>query len=442
MFEFKKNEKIKLLNGDFACVKSKIGEGGQGAVYIVDYKGKEYALKWYLSNYLKSLKPNYKKFYSNLSNNVINGAPSNSFLWMKAVAITGKKSKGFGYLMDLRPDNYVEFTKFIKAKEKFSSTKVVLNAAINVINAFQSLHRMGLSYQDLSPGNFFIDKHTGEVLICDNDNVAPNGQNLGVGGTPGYMAPEVILGAEKPSTNTDLFSLAVIIFELLFLSHPLEGANTCKYPCLTPKVEQEIYAINPVFVCSDVNKVNAPVKGLCSNLINLWPTYPNYIHDIFKKAFSEDALKNPSKRLSEREWKEILYKLYDDSIECPRCKDLNFVSMAKDNKLKCYSCGKDYHGFYKVIVNGYSIVIGKDKVITEYHLNHGNYKELVGTFIESKKNPGVFGLRNDSSYIWAVEYPGKNMINYEPGKTVTMIPDTRITVNNKIIIFKKYYEEN
>ena len=69
--------------------------------------------------------------------------------------------------MDLRPAEYEEFTKFIKARVHFSSTQAVINAAINVVEAFQALHRKGLSYQDLSPGNFFINKDTGAVLICD-----------------------------------------------------------------------------------------------------------------------------------------------------------------------------------------------------------------------------------------------------------------------------------
>ena len=66
MSDFKNGEKIKLTNGDIVTVKQKLGEGGQGSVFKVDYNGKDYALKWYLPNYLKGLKPNYKKFYKNL----------------------------------------------------------------------------------------------------------------------------------------------------------------------------------------------------------------------------------------------------------------------------------------------------------------------------------------------------------------------------------------
>lgn len=262
---------------------------------------------------------------------------------MKAVAATGKDSKGFGYIMDVRPQNYSEFTKFIKAKEHFANTQAVINASINIVEAFQALHRKGYSYQDLSPGNFFIDKTNGDVLICDNDNVAPDGSNLGVGGTPGYMAPEVILGKEKPSTNTDLFSLSVILFELLFLAHPLEGANCCKYPCLTPQIEKELYAEHPVFVCSTTDRSNGPVRGICSNLMSLWPIYPDYIHDAFQTAFSEEALHDGRKRLSERVWRNTLYRLLDDAVLCPSCGEINFASKSSGNEIVCTECHKtDY----------------------------------------------------------------------------------------------------
>ena len=433
MEEFKKGKKLHLLNGDIVTVQSKLGEGGQGGVYSVDYNGKKFALKWYLPSYLRGLKPNCGNFYKNLVRNVEDGAPSSQFLWMQAVAVTGKHSKGFGYIMDLRPAAYFEFTRFIKAKEKFASTDAVICAAINVVEAFQALHRSGKSYQDLSPGNFFIDKTTGDVLICDNDNVAPNGTNLGVGGTPGYMAPEVILGKSAPNTDTDLFSLAVILFELFFLSHPLEGANCCKHPCLTPQIERELYAVNPVFVCSKEDTSNAPVRGTCSNLMRLWPMYPEFVHEYFRRAFSKDALHNGGYRLSEKDWKEMLYSLQDSSVRCPYCGEMNFADMAGDKGVKCVGCARILSVPYKLSVNGFTITAGKDKALTEYHLLYGSRKKEIGIIVESKKTVGVFGLKNLSSEIWAVRYPGKEEMYYEAEKTVTLIPGTQIVIGVKTV---------
>ena len=437
MGDFKKGDKIKLTNNDEISIEEKIGEGGQGAVYRVLYDSKEYALKWYMPQYIKRLKPNYKNFYRNLCYNVSMGTPSPVFLWPKAVAFTDKhNSEGFGYIMELRPVEYEEFTKFIKARIFFSGTQAVINAAINVVEAFQALHRKGLSYQDLSPGNFFVNRDTGDVLICDNDNVAPDGENLGIGGTPGYMAPEIILHATKPSTNTDLFSLAVILFELFFLSHPLEGANSCKYPCLTPEIEKKLYAESPVFVMNNKDKSNAPVRGVCSNLIKLWPVFPEFLHDAFQQAFG-DGLKDGRSRLSEGDWKKVLYRLRDDSVICPVCHEINFADMAGSGVLECTVCHQKYPVPFKACVNGFKIVVGKDKAISEYHLSHGNDKIHVGSFVESKKNPGVFGLKNESRIVWSVEYPGKGAMTYEPGKVVTVIPETQIHVSNQIIHIEK-----
>ena len=48
---FTKGSRIPLQNGQSAEVIAKLGEGGQGSVYKVDYDGKDYALKWYLPEF-------------------------------------------------------------------------------------------------------------------------------------------------------------------------------------------------------------------------------------------------------------------------------------------------------------------------------------------------------------------------------------------------------
>ena len=95
---------------------------------------------------------------------------------------------------------------------KFASLDVMLTAAINIVKAFRALHLAGKSYQDLNDGGFFIDTKTGDVLVCDCDNVAADGDNFGIGGMPGFMAPEVVRGIAKPDVLTDRYSLAVVLF--------------------------------------------------------------------------------------------------------------------------------------------------------------------------------------------------------------------------------------
>ena len=217
MSELKVGTQVKLRNGTSCKVKKELGRGGQGIVYLVDYNGKDYALKWYLRSCSDA-------FYENLERNVKNGTPSPNFLWPEA--ITEHQYDSFGYLMKLRPQGYEEIGAFMLAKAKFSNVNCLLKACLEICTAFQILHINGLSYQDMNDGNFFINPQTGDVLICDNDNVAPNGVNItGVQGKSRYMAPEIVDKESLPNRYTDYFSLSVILFILIFVNMPFEGVK-------------------------------------------------------------------------------------------------------------------------------------------------------------------------------------------------------------------------
>ena len=230
--------------------------------------------------------------------------------------------------------------------------------------------------------------------------------------------------------------MSVILFELFFLSHPLEGAKCCRYPCLTPEIEKELYAENPVFVMSKTDPSNAPVRGVNSNLIKLWPVYPEFLHMAFEKAFG-DGLKNGRARLSEGDWKKILYRLRDSAVSCPQCHEINFSDMATSGILKCTVCHRKYPVPFKACINGFEVVAGKGKFLSEYHINHGKDSVQIASFVESKKNPGVWGLKNESQLTWSVEYPGRGAMPYESGKVVTVIPETHIHLGNKVIEIEK-----
>jgi serine/threonine protein kinase len=142
----------------------------------VEYCGQEYALKWFFPGSLK--RP--QEFLKNLKQNIQDGAPAPSFLW--PLCVTEETEGSFGYLMKLRPKNYCSFTDILNAKQRIVKHSVRVNAALNIVESFMALHRQGKSYQDLNDGNFFINPEDGSVLICDNDNVAPYGVNLGIAG--------------------------------------------------------------------------------------------------------------------------------------------------------------------------------------------------------------------------------------------------------------------
>ncbi|MCQ2388063.1 MAG: serine/threonine-protein kinase [Clostridia bacterium] len=117
-----------------------------------------------------------------------------------------------GYLMDLRPKNFVSFVSYLTGKHPFKNRATMLKWCIKLCTAFKKLHEMGYSYQDLNDGSFFMDPDTGDLLICDNDNVTADKKNLGILGKMRYMAPEIVRGEQMPDVHSDRFSLAVTMF--------------------------------------------------------------------------------------------------------------------------------------------------------------------------------------------------------------------------------------
>ena len=122
--------------------------------------------------------------------------------------------------------------------------------------------------------------------------------------------------------------------------------------------------------------------------------------------------------------------MQDDAVICHKCGEINFASMSVGGVSDCTVCHKKTAVPYAIEVNGYTVVAGKDKNVTEYHISYGDRDKIVGSFVESKKTPGVFGIKNLSGATWAVTYPDKPTMNYEVGKVVTLIPDTIIEIGN------------
>ena len=394
---------IQTENGLKVVVGKKLGEGGQGAVYQVDYNGQAKALKWYTGKKFN----NPDKFRDNLLNNIKKGKPTNAFLWPEDLTV--HSGEAFGYIMDLRPGEYKDFSKFLIGKEGFASITAMTNAALQITAGFRELHLKGYSYQDLNDGNFFINPKNGDVLICDNDNVSAYGKNSGIAGKARYMAPEIVAKGAKPDIKTDFFSLSVILFLLWTNNHPLEGKSACPV-CMDAKHEKQIYGENPVFIFDPIDKSNIPVLGLHNGAINRWPFLPVYLRDKFIQAFSNDLLKNPDNRIREQEWLRLFTRMRSEIFKCP-CNTIYFADPVTPNG--CPSCNNKYVFPLSIKTYRYCLPVHERTRLYTCHTekDSDDFETLSGT-VTAK---GIdFEMKNVS---------GKNWIITEGESTSIIAPD-------------------
>ena len=127
----------------------------------------------------------------------------------------------------------------------------VAGLCAQVADALEYGHEEGIVHRDVKPGNILLDR-SGWAHIVDFglakdlslESISLPGE---LAGTPHYMSPEQTLAKRVPvDRRTDVFSLGVVLYELLTLERPFEGAtsNEILYQ-ISFRDPQPIRRINP-----------------------------------------------------------------------------------------------------------------------------------------------------------------------------------------------------
>lgn len=414
-----------------------LGSGGQGEVFEVAFAGEQLAAKWYFPRFL-ARDP---ELMERLRDSIRATAPSPAFLWpmsllqpaaARAVEL-GIPAGSFGYLMNLRPPDYVGAIEHEAARLTISLRDVV-RACFFLAEAFDRLHSRGLCYKDISTGNLFLRPQDGRILICDNDNVAVTGAGRGAAlGTPGFMAPEVLLGQARPSSTSDLFSLAVLLFRLLTRSDPFKGRLELQIRCLDGPAQRQLYGVDPVFVFDPHDERNRPDPEVHRAACVTWPIYPPELQRLFQQTFGP-GLRDLGRRVLTGQWCETLAALLDRRMLCPHCGQEVFG--AGDANDRCWACGGSLPAVPRLVL-ARGAVLGQPG--NELHAHHFNALALenldapVARVEAHPRDPRILGLLNLGDRPWSADLADGGTVEVKPGRRCNLNRAMRIHTDLGVI---------
>lgn len=114
--------------------------------------------------------------------------------------------------------------KIKQANKKFFSEEQIMEWFCQILCAIKDIHSKNIIHRDIKSQNVFLTKQ-GVIKIGDfGVSTQTNSCASTVVGTPFYLSPEIINGAQYDS-KTDIWSLGVLLYELCALDYPFKVPN-------------------------------------------------------------------------------------------------------------------------------------------------------------------------------------------------------------------------
>lgn len=409
-----------------------LGGGGQGEVYRAVLGGQPVALKWYFPYWAT------REQRAALETLLRIGPPNEKFLWPIELA-SSEDVLGFGYIMPLREPRFKGLDDLMKRRIE-PDFRALAMAGLGLSHSFLELHALGLCYRDISFGNVFFDPESGDVRICDNDNVTVNGEDEGgILGTPRFMAPEVVRGDCLPNTHTDLFSLAVLLFYMFMMHHPLEGKKELEIHCFDLPAMTKLYGTEPLFIFDPDDDANQPIPGDHDNALVFWPIYPQFLRDLFTQAFTKGLRDSQNGRVRESEWRAAMVRLRDSIIYCGRCGAENFYDVhalkASGGKPgSCWSCRRDVRLPPRIRIGKNIVMLNHDTQLFPHHVDDRRMYEFerpIAAVTQHPKDPNVWGLKNLSDEKWVATSADGIVSDVAPGRSARLAVDLIVNFGKK-----------
>ena len=137
------------------------------------------------------------------------------------------KANGTAYIiMDF--EDGIALDEWLKKKSQSIDEKTILQIIVPVLKGLAEVHKAGLLHRDIKPGNIFLRKEGGPLLIdfgAARQALGEHSKSISAIISMGYAPPEQYTTRGKQGPYTDLYAVGAVLYRLITGKTPIDSVD-------------------------------------------------------------------------------------------------------------------------------------------------------------------------------------------------------------------------
>ena len=228
---------------------------------------------------------------------------------------------------------------------------------------------------------------------------------------------------------------------MFHIHHPLFGKKVLSIRCLDLPARTKLCGLEPLFIFDPNDRSNEalprsvvdPYGEAGDNAIAFWPIYPQFLRDVFTRAFTEGIRDPKNGRVRESEWRAVMVRLRDAIRYC-HCGAENFydadaLQASGGKPAPCWSCKKEIQFPWRIRIGKSVVMLNYNTQLFPHHIDDQkmyDFSQPVAAMTQHPTNQNLWGLKNLSKEKWVAKTADGTVKDVEPERSVTLAVGTKI----------------
>lgn len=317
------------------------------------------------------------------------------------------RKDSWGVLLEKKPEKYYQISELwnedISRRIFYTDATFMFKACLNISKAIRIAHYKGFVLKGNIYNKVYINPNSGDVKISP-ELLVLNDYNILNSEPAEEWCPSFCIHDGryyKPSIEVDEYLLALIIYRIMLINHPMEGKK-----CL-----ECIGSLSSIYTFDPNDDSNRPIYFWGNDALVRQCLIPNTIKSLFERTFVKGKV-SPRYLVPEIEWIEKLESLINgiSSNDEKHIKLNSIISLYSDKRTLDVKVGRyeqqfaDQESFFGVIPGDYkcAVFFYNEEIIDKWIVI---YKDYVIALTEEENNQlvSMFNKRyimRDSSYLF------------------------------------------